>query len=238
MRTQTMRSTHPVAQVVSSAFNANFASNESPFSDGGKYQRGLAEGLVWNDPKTVSGRCTATIQSSLGVNRGDDTICHVKTGTRAFTANKYAQGTVGMTGAYFPPGGAKHENELLLRWDITANNARGYEILWGMDGNVPGQAYIAVVRWNGAINSFDPIFDPGVGSIAVPTDGDVLYAQIVGNILTVKRNGVNVSGLSALDVTSIGGTTWNSGQPGFGFWPVDGATPASYGWKAWQADDL
>src|SRR5262249_55008869 len=109
------------------------------------------------------------------------------------------------------------------------HDAHGYEVLWGIPG------YMAVVRWNGPVTSYTPIYDPGTGSIPKPKDGDVLRAQINGNIIQVFVNGTQVG--PNIDVSSAG-NVWTSGQPGMGFWPVDGAIPGNYGWKAWQAGNL
>jgi hypothetical protein len=70
--------------------------------------------------------------------------------------------------------------------------------------------------------------DPGIGS---PVEGDVLRAEIKGNIITILKNGVSKA---TIDVSAFG-NVWTTGQPGMGFWPVDGSTPQNYGWKNYQA---
>ena len=145
----------------------------------------------------------------------------------AVAANQYAQATVYLAPGYSPPG--NHEVELLLRFSISAHDAHGYEVLWGRAG------YIAIVRWNGPLGNYTPLYDPGLGSIPQPVDGDVLRAEISGNRITVYRNG---SSVASVDVTAAGGTVYSAGQPGIGFWPVDGATPENYGWKTFEAGVL
>jgi hypothetical protein len=208
------------------AFSTNFATAENPLSEGGKWVTGKATGLDWNNPKSTGGKATASVQAGLGASRYDDSIAHVNSSTQAFNANQYAQGTVYLASGY---SGARHEVELLLRFSISGHNAHGYEILWGLPG------YIAVVRWNGSLGNYTPVYDPGTGSIPPPRDGDVLRAEISGNTLTIKRNGSTVA---TVNVSSIGGTVWSSGQPGIGFWPVDGATPENMGWKSFEAGNL
>jgi len=95
--------------------------------------------------------------------------------------------------------------------------------------------YLSIVRWNGALGDYSSLFNGGVGSLPVPVDGDVLRAEIVGNVITVYRNGVAVK---SVNVTSIGSPVWSAGQPGIGFWPVDSSTPANYGWKSYTAGNL
>jgi hypothetical protein len=58
-------------------------------------------------------------------------------------------------------------------------------------------------------------------------DGDVLRATIVGNVITVYKNGTQVA--------QVADSTWTNGQPGIGFWPQPGATLSSYGWKDYRA---
>jgi hypothetical protein len=198
---------------------------ENPISEGSKWVTGKATGLDWNNPASASGYAYASVQSGATGSRYDDSIAHLNASSLPFNANQYAQGTV-----YLAPGyTASHEVELLLRFSISGHDAHGYEILWGLPG------YLAVVRWNGPLGNYTALYDPGVGSIPVPKDGDVLRAEISGNIITVKRNGSTVA---TVDVTSGGGGVWSSGQPGIGFWPVDGATPKNFGWTSFQAGNL
>jgi hypothetical protein len=156
------------------------------------------------------------------LSRYDDSIAHLSTSVATFAPNQYAQGTVFKAAAYTTAGG--HELELLLRFQTTAHNARGYEILWGISG------YIAIVRWNGPLGDFTALYDPGLGIISVPVDGDVLRAEIVGSTITVFKNGAAVA--------SVSDSTYASGQPGMGFWPVDGAIAQNMGWKSYQAGNL
>jgi hypothetical protein len=211
-----------------STYSTNFATAENPLSEGGKWVDGKAVGVNWNNPQSAFGKAYASVLSGLSGSRYDDSIAHLATSLRTFAPNQYAQGTVFKASGYTTAGG--HELELLLRFSIVNGNAHGYEVLWGIAG------YMAVVRWNGALGDYTPVYDPGNGSIPVPQDGDVLRAEITGNIIKVYRNGVQVG--PNIDVTSIGGQVWSSGQPGLGFWPVDGAVVANMGWKSYTAGDL
>ena len=150
----------------------------------------------------------------------DDCIAIVN--TPSFPADQFVQGTV-----YRAPGygtsGSSHEVELLLRFSITNGDAHGYEILWGRSGNG------AVVRWNGPLGNYSPIIDNRPWGAAV--DGDVLRGDIRGNIISIYKNGVLID---TANITSIGGTVYNSGKPGIGFWPTGSSTPSSYGWTKVQ----
>ena len=211
----------------SSGYTTNFPGTENPLSEGGVWVDGKATGLDWNNPQSASGKVYASVLSGAnGASRYNDSVGHLNASSQPFAANQYAQGTVYLASGY---SGAGHEVELLLRFSITAHDAHGYEVLWGLNG------YIAVVRWNGPLGGYTPIYDPGNGSISVPKDGDVLRAEINGNTIVVKLNGNTVA---TVDVSSVGGTVWSSGQPGIGFWPVDSATPNAYGWRRFEAGNL
>ena len=208
----------------SSDFSTSFPLTENPISQGGIWTRGLAEGLDWTNPKTTGGLACASVSPTPS--RYSDDIAHLKTSYRAFNANQFAQGVAFVAGGYTGNGGA-HEIELLLRFSISGHDAHGYEILFGIEG------YITIVRWEGPVGTYTVLWDSGGGgSLAPPSNNEVLRAEISGNFITVKRGGVTVK---TQDITAGGGTVWSTGQPGMGFWPVDGALTDSMGWKSWTA---
>ncbi|HKE92690.1 MAG TPA: hypothetical protein VKB34_00175, partial [Povalibacter sp.] len=207
-------------------YSTSFDATENPLSEGGKWIAGKSVGGAWNNPQTASGYAFASVRSGASGSRYDDSIAVLSSSAQAFKANQYAEGTVYLASGY---SGASHEVELLLRFSIGSQDAHGYEILWGLPG------YIAIVRWNGPLGNYTPLYDPGKGSIAVPKDGDVLRAEINGSIITVKLNGNTVA---SVNVNAAGGTVYSSGQPGIGFWPVDTSTPKNLGWKSFQAGSL
>jgi len=210
----------------SGVYATNFVATENPLSEAGKWVVGKAIGLDWNNPQSASGKVYASVLSGAnGASRYNDSIAHLNASSQPFTANQYAQGTVYLANGY---SGASHEVELLLRFSINAHDAHGYEVLWGLTG------YLAVVRWNGPLGNYTPVYDPGAGSMPVPRDGDVLRAEVSGNTLKVILNGVTKATVNL----SSAGAVWSSGQPGIGFWPVDNATPQNYGWKSFEAGNL
>lgn len=229
---------------VSGDFSTTFSATENPISESGIWQRGASEGVNWLDPKTASGHATADLASDAGnsnatgapasTGRYDDSLAHLKTSFRTFNADQFVQVVAYKAAAYSPAG--QHEAEMLLRFAITANNARGYEVLVGHAGNM------ALVRWNGARGDYTALFE--AGSIGALVDGDVMRAEITGQNaacrIRVYKNGAELTGNgSPFDVNVAGGTVWNSGQPGLGFWPVDtGNVPASYGWDSYTAGNL
>ena len=199
--------------VPAGSYTTNFPLTENPISEGGRWTNAGAVGLDWNNVQSAPGRAFgAAIVSGY-----NDDIAVLNTG---FAANQYAQGTVHRVGGYSP--GVSHEIELLLRFQITAHNARGYEVLWGVDGQ------FAIVRWNGPLGDYTPLLDNV--NIGQAVDGDVLRAEISGSTITVYKNGSQVG--------TVSNSTYTYGQPGIGFWPKSGAILQNYGWKTFEAGSL
>lgn len=209
--------------VPAGSYATDFAATENPLSEGGAWVCGKAAGLDWNNPQSASGRAFASVRSGESGSRYDDSIAHLSRSLVTVGADQFAQGTVYRAPGYSPTG-SKHEIELLLRFEITAHGARGYEILWGHEGS------FAIVRWNGPLGDYTDLGVNGPGP-GVAVDGDVLRAAISGNLIMVYKNG-------ALVGTSPPNSTWTDGQPGLGFWPVDASTPANYGWTRFEAGSV
>ena len=203
--------------IPAASYSTNFGLTENPISEGGKWINGKAVGIDWNNVQSVPGKAYAADFTGLP-SRYSDPIAHLNT---SFTANQYAQGTVSRVPGYRNTNDL-HEIELLLRFQITANNARGYEVLWGQDGQM------AIVRWNGPLGSYTPLVDNL--QIGAAVDGDVLRVEIIGNVIRAYRNGALVA--TATD------SSYSTGQPGMGFWPTPGSTLQSYGWKRFEAGSL
>jgi hypothetical protein len=203
-----------------------FDRTENPIDEGGRWVNGGETGLDWHDAKSVNGVAHATALSGVK-HRYDDSIAVLKS---VFSADQYAQGTVFRSAAYSPP--SKHEIELLLRFEIRPHSARGYEVLWGHDGD------FAIVRWNGHLGDFTVLAGsgrPALGGRGLgpgrALDGDVLRAEISGNVIRVYKN-------RGLVFVAPPDATWTTGQPGLGFWPISGSVPQRYGWKAYEAGSL
>jgi hypothetical protein len=200
------------------AYLTDFTAAENPISEGGIWTNGAAIGSDWNNVESTAGKAFG----STTVTGYDDCIAHLKSSVIAFPRRQFARGKVYRAGGYSP--GVNHEIELLLMFDITNGNARGYEVLWGHAGNG------AVVRWNGALNDYTPLDD--ALDFGVPAHGDELMASIDElGVIRVYKNGTLIR-------TAPADTTFTSGQPGMGFWPNTGATPANYGWRAFEAGSL
>jgi len=214
-------------------FSTDFTSTENPISEGGIWLNGAADGLLWHNMQTGSGNAYASSFMGVGADRYSDDLAILKPSYISFPANQYAEATLYRNGSYASPDG--HEIELLLRFSISSNDAHGYEIIFGCSSP---DKYMAIVRWNGGLGDYTALYDPGAGSVAM-NDGDVFRAEIIGNILSVYRNGSLISGAS-VDITGFPGSVWNSGQPGMGSWPIPGAGTvlADLGWKSFRAGSL
>ena len=212
--------TTPCPSASGNSYSTSFDTTENPLSEGGRWITGKAVGLDWNNPLTESGVVHASVRSGASGNRYDDSIAHVSNSFVDFKPDQHAQATVYRAPGYAPTG-SKHEVELLLRFEITAHNARGYEVLWGWDGD------FAIVRWNGPLGNYTTLYSTFLEQLV---DGDVVRAEISGSVIKVYKNGA----LKAAPTD----TTFADGQPGVGFWPVDSSTPANYGWKDFAAGNL
>ena len=187
-----------------------------PISEGGVWTNGGLVGLDWQNVAKDQG-----IAYGSGFSAGyNDCIAHLS----GFSANHYAEATLHVASGYTPPD--SHEIELLVRFEITAHSARGYEINNGWNG-----AYSQIVRWNGPLDDFTylPTTGPGFGALI---EGDVIRATAVGSTITVYKNGAQV--MQATD------STWSDGNPGMAMFirPGSGAQPKSYCFSAFSAGDL
>jgi len=119
------------------------------------------------------------------------------------------------------------EVELRLRSTISAHSITGYEINFRCSKT--GNAYSQIVRWNGALGNFIYLSAKDGAQYGV-TDKDVVKATIVGSVITVYLNGVQIN--QATD------TTYTAGNPGMGFYlsGVSGIN-ANYGFTTFHAED-
>lgn len=196
------------------SYSTNFLAIENPISENGVWVTGLANGIDWNDVRKENG-----FAYGANVSAGyDDCLAHLK----GFPPNHFSQATLHVASNYTPP--SSHEIELLLRFEITAKNARGYEINCGWNG-----AYSQIVRWNGALNDFTYLNPTGPGFGALK-EGDVIKATAIGNTITVYKNGNQVM--------QVSDSTWTDGDPGMAMFVRPGGTPKNYCFTQFSAGSL
>jgi hypothetical protein len=194
--------------VVSQAYTTSFPLAENPISENGNWMSGQVVGLDWFNVVTTPGLATG---EDSPVAFSDPTA--ILTGT--WGSNQTAQATVysvNQTENY------NQEVELRLRNNISAHSVTGYEITFRCLQNA--DAYMQIVRWNGPLGSFEYLANYGGAQYGV-TSGDVVRASIVGNVITVYKNGVKIG--SATDGAI------STGNPGIGFNYGCGPTYGDFG---------
>lgn len=110
------------------------------------------------------------------------------------------------------------EVEFRLRSTITPHSCTGYEVFWRCLKTE--EAYAEIVRWNGRVGDFTSL-QKLIGPRFGVSDGDIVEASIIGNVLTGYINGVAV--ISATD------DVFDSGSPGIGFNFFVGDTNVDHG---------
>lgn len=203
-------------------------------SAGGIWNTGFTTGLDWNDCQTTGGNCIGS-QDTLSPRYADD-LAQLKSSAFAASPGQWARATQFIVPGYTGNSGS-HECELHLYQEITPHGARSYECTIGINAGAPDGVYVFVVLWPGAAGEFTTLYDPhgGVGSYintpTFPVSGDRWYAQVTtSGVITLEQNEIVIG--------TVTDTTWTSGQPGLGFWPVDGAVKTSMGWSSWQCGNL
>ena len=218
----TDRSTGCQFHVVLRTYTTSFPLTENPISENGNWINGKSVGLGWNDVLTTPGLAQGQ-DTNPSVQYNDATA--VLTGT--WGPNQMAQGTVYTVNP--DENGMYQEVELRLRTTITANSITGYEITFACRQD--STAYTQIVRWNGSLASFTYLANQNVtGSQYGVANGDVVEATIVGNLISVYRNG-NL-------VCSVTDNTYTTGSPGIGFDYGCGTTYNTFGFTSFTASEL
>ena len=199
----------------SSGYSTHFAVTENPIADSGKWINGPV-GLDWAAVRVNAGLAFGT--ESGKINYDDSTALLAGT----WAADQTVQATVHTKNQHRDT--VYEEVELRLRSSISKHRCTGYEVNFRCTGHNSG--YNQIVRWNGALGDFKILSDAAGGA----ADGDVIRATIVGNVITVYRNGVQVN------QTRDG--AYSSGNPGIGFY-LQGGPPSlnsDYGFTAFSAE--
>jgi hypothetical protein len=208
----------PAAPVGRRTFTTDFPHPEQPISEGGNWECGKAAGIDWADVATTRGFAFG-LESGAG---GYDDSTALLTGV--WGPDQTAEATVHTVNQ---SGRAWQEVELRLRSSLSPHSATGYEINFRCLKTQ--DAYSEIVRWNGPLGSFTYILHKQGAQYGV-SDGDVVKATAVGNVITVYINGVQVA--QAKDSTYAGGS------PGMGFFLQQGkGTNRDYGFTRFTASD-
>jgi hypothetical protein len=173
------------------SYSTNFDRDEAPISENGAWTH---LGLDWALIDTENGDAVGT---QTGTGGYDDSYAHLS----GFPPDHEATGVIHKIANIDP--GCTHEVEIHLRWSDAAHDAHGYECNLAWDG-----AYAEIVRWNGKLGDFTYLARGSVpGGVS---DGDTLRASVVGDVIVLYHNGVEV--VRAQDAT------FKDGNPGMGLW--------------------
>jgi hypothetical protein len=195
-------------------YSTTFPLEENPISEAGHWINGQTTGLDWADVRTTPGLAFGT-ETGFG---GFDDSTAILTG--AWGPDQTVQATVYSVNQQ--GGDVFEEVELRLRTSITPNSLTGYEV--NFRALASGDGYTQVVRWNGPLNDFT-FLDSRPASLS---DGDIVKASIVGDLITVYINDVQMF--------QVSDNAFLSGSPGMGFY-LQGATGlnADYGFTSFTA---
>jgi len=206
-------------------YTTDFSHAENPISEGGTWRNGRTDGLDWTDVRTIPGFAFGT---EIGGNRPnpqkyDDSTALLK-GT--WGPNQTVQATVRSVNPN-QDGKVWEEVELRLRSSISPHNCTGYEIMFRCS-KIP-KAYCNVARWEGPLGKFT-MLKQTEGSAYGVKDGDVVKASMIGKILSVYINGVQM--------IQISDDRFTSGNPGIGYY-LEGATGVigDFGFSSFMATD-
>lgn len=209
-------------------YSTSFDANEDPISDGGLW---INRGLDWTQPRASGGVAFGNQPANDGA--FNDSYAQL---TGSWSASQRVGGII-FKGS---PSGIM-EVELLLRVTSLAHWTTLYECNFAHDG-----AYANVYRWQGPLGTVvgDFIQLAGFTISGGPNNGDLLEAQIVGNVIQIFRTpaggGTRAQvGTDVVDTAGAGGGAFlTSGAPGMGFFRSGGAAESNFGFTSYFAQDL
>lgn len=206
------------------SYTTNFPLTENPISESANWTDGRIFGPnIKTAVQTASGECYGTMVSFGGTDFVDSVAC-----LSGFGPDHEVTCTVANNSAI-----DGLETEIILRADITSAHMFLYEI--DCQFSLKG---INLVRWDmttGSPNAFT-VLRAGQSNEAPYTNGDLVYASIVGTLITCKYNGSTLFTYN----TGSDGTKYATGNPGVGFWNETGSSTnqPKFGWSRFVATTL
>jgi hypothetical protein len=179
------------------SYTTAFPGVESPISEGGHWVNGKTNGVDWSDVWSTGGQAIGR-QTSASYTDATALLTGTWGADQQVTATVFNTAAVGES--CYP------EVELRLRSVISSHVNRGYEVSFKVSQS--GSAYMIIVRWNGPLGDYAYLNNYSGAEYGVK-NGDVISAKIVGNVITVYKNGSVIGGASD--------NTYTSGSPGMGF---------------------
>lgn len=216
----------PVPTGTHGPFRTTFPNAENPISEGGVWLNGQTDGIDWANVRTTPGFAFGL---EIGGHRKppvmyDDATALLKGN---WGPNQTVQATIRSLHPTDQDGKMWEEVELRLRSSLSPHSCTGYEVMFRCT-KIP-KAYCNIARWEGPLGKFTYLKQTGGSKYGVQT-GDVVKASMIGNVLTVYINGVQM-----VQVTD---DKFKTGNPGMGFY-LEGATGvnADYGFSSFMATD-
>jgi hypothetical protein len=202
----------------SRSYVAKLGLTENPISEHGNWVNGKALGIDWANIATTPSVAYGTESGGGGY---DDSTALL---TGSWGSDQMAEATVHSINQN---DNIYEEVELRLRSSLSAHRSTGYEINFRCSKTV--NAYTQIVRWDGLVGKFTYLANRTGPKYGV-ANGDLVRATIVGNVITVYVNGVQV--LRAKD------NTYATGNPGIGFFlQGGGGVNRDYGFTSFRASD-
>jgi hypothetical protein len=223
---------HPTSQSV--AYTTNFPLSENPINEGGRWINGEIFGKT--DVQTTPGKAYGTMVSFNGSQFIDSCAC-----LRGFGPDHEVLCTISNSGAV-----NGLEVEILLRAEITSAHVFLYEL-----DCVYADGGIHLVRWDvtkSNPNSFTvlrkshTVLRKLLGGEVSFSDGDQVYAKIVGTVVTCRYKLVGDRAFSDLFTydTALDPVRHSRGNPGIGFWNETGSASnqSKFAWSSFTANTL
>ena len=199
-------------------YATTFPLTENPISENHVWTNGGVTGIDWTDVRTILGLAFGT-QSGSGVyNDSIAILAGVWGPDQTVIATVHTDNQQG--------GNVFEEVEILLRFRVSAHSARGYEINFRALNS--SESYSEVVRWNGPLANFSYLAKNRGQKFGI-TDGSVVKASIIRDVIRVFINGVQVS--------EVVDDTYTDGNPGMGFFTNTRGVNSNYGFTRFTATD-
>jgi hypothetical protein len=207
------------SETLARTYVTNFPLAEDPISERGNWINGKTVGLDWSNVATTPGLASGRESGGNGYDDSTALLTGVWDPDQTVTTTVHSVNQMG--------GNVFEEVEIRLRGTLSAHSCTGYEV--NFRALKSAGSYVEIVRWNGPLGKFSYIAR-GKGVQYGITERDVVKASIIGNVITVYINNVQV-----LQVTD---NTYSNGSPGMGFF-LSGATGVNsdYGFTSFMASD-
>jgi hypothetical protein len=197
-------------------YSTSFDLTEDPISESNRWINGGDIALDWANASTASGVVIGRQSGSAGYDDATALLAGSWGPDQTVEAQVY---TKNQTDGFY------EEVELRLRSTLSPHINAGYEINFRCLKTSHG--YMQIVRWNGLLGDFAYLAEKSGAQYGV-SDGDVVKATIVGQVITAYINGI--------EVARVTDSTFATGSPGVGFFLSHPAgTNTDYGFTRFAA---